>query len=125
MIDLTAARTVDTFPTLVDLVDQFAIDDEWTIAVTPALNHRAVLRWDRITLTVRDLGDLNLARVAVAERAAARRFLNTLVAATRRDLRLGKPVRCHYCRTSGPVHTPNGQECRDARLEREWSQADD
>lgn len=134
-VDLTAPIIVRDFPAMVALVDQYAPAAEWHISERPDLGRAWVLQWDRLTLTVGDLGDLELARYIVAERTRARQALRRIVVDAVTSLGLEHPgrfrhpadpvvnaglTRCPVCschvRASG--HRPGSEDCLEGRAER-------
>lgn len=141
MHDLTAARPVDTLGGLVELVDRFTLTatdtlDDWTIREDPQLEHRAELRWDHLALTVRALGDLDLARFVVLERQRARTALRTHVldVVDRAGIRGRRPflrpatirvnaglTRCPGCgaNVAAGHHRPGSEDCDETRRERD------
>ena len=136
--DLTAPRYADTLADKVELVDRFTIGEDWTVTRVEELGAAWVLRWDRLTLALRDRGDLELARYVVAQRTEARQHLRRTVVALVAELGLEHPGRyrhpativvnagltkCPGCganvRAGG--HRPGSQECHDSRYERDLS----
>jgi hypothetical protein len=140
MTDLTAPVRAHTLAAKVALVEQYAPDAEWTISERPAMGRAWVLMWDRLALTVGDLGDLDLARYVVAERTRARQQLRRIVVAAAVDLGLNPgpfrhPARVVVnagltkcpgcaCNVVARSHRPGSEECRAARVERLISIAD-
>lgn len=139
-VDVTAPHLAHTFGDLVDLVARFQPDDTWTIALDPRTTVRAVLRWDLATITLRDPGDLDLARYVVAERQRARAALRRTVIDT--VVALGLPIGPHRIAATRPVnagltrcpgcganvtartHRPGSPDCHDARRDRDTSRTE-
>lgn len=149
MHDLTAPHVADTFGDLVALVERYGLVEglgDWTVAVdptyTPGLDPRAVVRWDRLAIVVRDLGDLDLARFVAAERVRARHQLRRDVMRVVEELGLEHPrrflwpadrvvnaglTRCPRCGTNvrAGQHRPGSLDCDETRRDRLASIADE
>lgn len=115
---LTAPTYVTALADKVDAVARYTIGPGWTILRLETLGPAWVIRWDRLTIALRDPSDLELARFVVAERTAARQHLKRVVAAARRPGPLY--VKCPACRTTdlSGRHTPGGARCQDAARDR-------
>lgn len=135
--DSTAATTLAA---KVALVDQYAIDPAWTIRPVEELGPVWVIRWDRLTIALRDRSDLELARFIVEQRRAAAKALRVTVLDTVRAIGLpdgryyrpaNRPInagltRCPGCRTNVRAggHRPGSEDCQETRRERDTSVAD-
>lgn len=132
---ITAPIVVDTLADKVALIERFQPDTDWTITADPEAGEWWVLRWDRGTLTVGDLSDLELARFVAAERQRARGALRRLVVDTATGLGLDRDTfvrpathrvntgltRCPGCgcRVIARQHRPGSDDCHTARRERD------
>ena len=131
MTDLTAPLYADTLAGMVALVERFADFHEWPIRTDATLDVRMMARWDRLTVTVRERSDLELARFIAQERTRARHAIDRTVVLARRELGWGRGepyVRCVVCRTTAPAslqHAPGGRECGDTREDRRLAHTDD
>lgn len=137
---VTEPIVVDTLADKVALVERFQPDDEWTVTANVGVGDSWVLRWDRATLTVGDLDDLELARFVAAERVRARQDLRRHVITT--ATALGLPARRFTapaippalntgltrcpgcgCNVAARTHRPGSEDCRTARLDRDASRS--
>lgn len=141
VIDTTAPVHATTFAELVKLVERYQPDDTWTITATSYLVPVAVVRWHLLRFEVRHLGDLDLARFVVAERARARQQLRRDVVRVATELGLTDLTRfkhpativvnngltkCHVCRCNvrAGTHRPGSPDCLEDRAVRLESLAD-
>lgn len=138
--DLTAPSYALALADKVELVDRYTVGDDWTVTLVEELGAAWVLRWDRLTLALRDRSDLELARFVVAERLAARKHLRRTVLDTVRAL--GLPAgpfyhppapkinagltKCPGCGANvrAGQHAPGSEDCHETRRERLYSMAD-